>query len=113
MRFGEYAPGRTVSTMANGGVEVQQMGISAMGILGFDARQRISAPTKGACRDRPPHPASSILSASISFIVFWGYTSSFCSGELKMDSCKQATRLRRIGRRSAGSCCPPPRSEPC
>ncbi|APO66247.1 hypothetical protein IE4872_CH00586 [Rhizobium gallicum] len=52
MRFGEYAPGRTVSTMANGRIEVRQMGI-----LGVDARQRISGPTKGACRDRPPHPA--------------------------------------------------------
>jgi hypothetical protein len=59
MRFGEYAPGRTVSTMANGGVEVRQMGI-----VGFDGRQRISGPTKGARRDRPPHPAWPILSAS-------------------------------------------------
>ncbi|AJD39923.1 hypothetical protein RGR602_CH00558 [Rhizobium gallicum bv. gallicum R602sp] len=52
MRFGEYAPGRTVSTMANGSAEVRQMGI-----VGFNARQRISGRTKGACRDRPPHPA--------------------------------------------------------
>jgi hypothetical protein len=38
MRFGEYAPGRTVSTMADGGIEE----VRQIGILGSDTRQRIS-----------------------------------------------------------------------